>query len=421
MKHRFNRDVLWNTVSLAILGISGVIINIIIIACRGPQALGIFNQVFAFYIVISQIAVGGLQFSVLKHSSYEQDNLTECAAIASSSLMLVAFAGIVICVILFGLRNVIGRTLDSPSVALGLTFAIPGLAFFALNKVLLMVLNGLRNMRAFALFQTLRYVLILAGVISIMLLGYPGSHLPLSLTMAEVALFVALMLYINIKLFRIRFSLAPEMRNWFRRHISFGSRGFLSGVLIEMNTRVDILMLGYFMSDTIVGIYSFASTFAEGFAQLSTVIRQNLDPIAGKCFAEDNREKIKEIARKVRRTFYPIMTIIGCALVAAFPILIWLVASNGENWQSWGVFAILVSGIVLASGYRPFIGTLMQGGRPGTYTMLIAGSVIGNVILNVCLIPVLGIYGAATATACIYVLEVVVLVVIVRNLFHIHL
>lgn len=390
-------------------------------ACLGPQALGIFNQVFAFYIVISQITVGGLQFSVLKHCSYEQDNLTECAAIASSALILVAFAGIVICAILFGLRDIIGRTLDSPSVALGLAFAIPGLAFFALNKVLLMVLNGLRNMRAFAVFQALRYILILAGVVSIMFLGYPGSHLPLSLTIAEMTLFVALMLYINIILFRIRFSPASEIRNWFRRHISFGSRGFLSGVLIEMNTRVDVLMLGYFMSDTIVGIYSFASTFAEGFAQLSTVIRQNVDPIVGRCFAEDNREKIWEIAIKVRRTFYPIMAIIGCALVAIFPILIWLVASNGENWQSWGVFAILVCGIILASGYRPFIGMLMQGDRPGRYTMLIAGSVIGNVILNVCLIPVLGIYGAAVATASIYVIEVVVLVVLVRYLFGINL
>lgn len=421
IKHRFNRDVVWNAGSLAILSACGIIINIIIMACQGPQALGIFNQVFAFYIVISQIVVGGLQFSVLKHCSYEQDNPTECATIASSALMLVAFAGIVICAILFGLRDVIGRTLDSSSVAFGLTFAIPGLAFYALNKVLLMVLNGLRNMRAFAVFQALRYLLILAGVVVIMLLGYPGSHLPLSLTMAEVILFVALMLYINIMLFRIRFSLASEMRSWFRRHISFGSRGFLSGVLIEMNTRVDVLMLGYFMSDTIVGIYSFASTFAEGFAQLSTVIRQNVDPIVGRCFAEDNREKIKEIARKVRHTFYPIMAFVGCALIATFPVLIWLVASNGENWQSWGVFAILVSGIVLASGYRPFIGILMQGGRPGTYTILIAGSVLGNVILNVCLIPVLGIYGAAVATALIYVIEVVALVVLARNLFGIRL
>lgn len=79
-----------------------------------------------------------------------------------------------------------------------------------------------------------------------------------------------------------------------------------------MNIRVDVLMLGYFMSDKVVGIYNFASTVAEAFAQLSNVIRQNVDPIVGKCFAEGNREKIREIARKIRRTFYPMMTLGKC-------------------------------------------------------------------------------------------------------------
>ena len=418
---RFKRDVLWNVGSLAVLGISGITINCVILAYQGPEALGVFNQVFAFHIIMSQIAVGGLQFSVLKHCSYEQDNLSQCAEIACSALMLVGTAGILVCLTLFSLRDIIGRILESPAVALGLALAVPGLAFFSLNKVLLMVLNGLRNMRAFAVFQALRYALILAGVVVIMLLGYPGSHLPLSLTIAELILFCMMMLYINIMLFRMRFSLSSEMRNWFRRHISFGSRGFLSGVLIEMNTRVDVLMLGYFMSDKIVGIYSFASTFAEGFAQLSTVIRQNVDPIVGKCFAEGNKEKIRGIAQKIRRTFYPIMTILGIALVAGFPIIVWLIASNGENWQSWGVFAILVTGIVLASGYRPFIGILLQGGKPGAFTILIACTVLVNVILNSYLIPLLGVYGAAVATAAVYILEAFTIIILAKKLFDIRL
>jgi len=421
IKHRFNRDVVWNTGSLAILSVCGIVINITIMACRGPQALGIFNQVFAFYIVISQIAVGGLQFSVLKHCSYEQNNLIECASIASSALILVAFGGIIICVILFGLRDIIGGILDSPSVALGLTFAIPGLVFYALNKVLLMVLNGLRNMRAFAVFQAIRYLLILAGVVAIMLLGHPGSHLPLSLTIAEVTLFVALMLYINIMLFRMHFSFNSEMRSWFRRHVSFGSRGFLSGVLIEMNTRVDVLMLGYFMSDTIVGIYSFASTFAEGFAQLNTVVRQNVDPIVGKCFSEGDIKKIHEIAFKIRKIFYPIMAMLGAALIIGFPILIWIITPKGESWQSWGIFAILVCGIVLSSGYMPFITLTLQGGRPGNFTIMIAITVLGNMLLNYYLIPILGVYGAAVATAFIYIFDAGLIVFFSWKLFGIRL
>ena len=417
-KNKFNRDVLWNIGSLGILGAGGLCINFIIIACRGPEALGVFNQVFAFYIIISQVAVGGLQFSALKHCSHAQDNPDECARIAASALMLVAGAACPICIVLFACRHLIGSMLESPPVAFGLTLAIPGMFLFSLNKVLLMVLNGLRHMRAFAVFQSLRFVLILSGVGILIFCSYPAGFLPLSLSAAELLLFVLLLLYINIRLFILRISAAPETAAWFRRHLSFGFRGFLSGVLIEMNTRIDVLMLGYFMSDAMVGIYSFASTFAEGFAQLTTVIRQNVDPIVGKCFADGNREKIRDIARKVRTTFFPIMLILGGALTALFPLLLII---TGTPAGSWGVFAILTGGIVIASGYNPFIALIMQGGRPGTFTLLIAGTVMSNIVLNYCLIPVLGIYGAASATAFVYVLEACMVILLAKRLFGIRL
>ena len=234
-------------------------------------------------------------------------------------------------------------------------------------------------------------------------------------------LFVGLTLYINLHLFHIRFSFSSEMRIWFRSHISFGSRGLLSGVLIGMNTRVDVMMIGYFMTDRMVGIYSLGATFAEGLAQLSTVMRRNVDPIVGRCFAEDNRERIREFSRKIRHVFVPAMALLGGTLVAFFPVFLKLIASGDKASESWGVFAILVGGIVLASPYRPFIGTLLQGGRPGAFTMLIAGTLICNAVLTACLISGFGIYGAAVATALVYVLEAMVLVVLVRKLFGIYI
>ena len=418
---RFKQGIFWNVASIAFLGVSGICINVVILACQGPEALGVFNQVFAFHVVISQIAVGGLHFSVLKHCSYEQDNFDKCAVIASSALMLVGAAGIVVSLSLLGLRHTIGSVLGSPAVARGLAFVVPGLAFFSLNKVLLLTMNGLRHMRAFALFQALRYGLVLVSVVAIVILGYPGSHLPLSLSIAEIVLFFVMMLYINLRLFRLKVSLSSEMRGWFRRHISFGGRGFLSGVLRNMNVRVDILMLGYFMSDMMVGIYSFASTFAEGFGQLDTVIRRNVDPIVGKCFAQDDRDGIRELSRRIRRTFFPMMAILGGVLVAGFPIFIRLLAPNGESRQSWGVFAILVAGIVLACGYRPFLSVLLQGGRPGTFTILIACTLLVNVVLNCCLIPLIGLYGAASATASVYLMEALAIVILARRFFGIRL
>jgi len=418
---RFTRDVIWNMASLGVLGVSGLVINSVILAARGAEELGVFNQVFAIYIVASQIAVGGVQFSTLKHCSYAQNNLTECSQITSSALMLVGGIALPICVALYLLSGFIGTILESPSVAAGIIYALPGLFFFALNKVMIMALNGLRHMRAFAVFQSLRYVLILAGVILIIALDWPGYKLPLSLslTISEVILFLFLIGYLYSQLFPIEISFSKAMCNRFRQHILFGTRGFLSGVLTEMNTRVDVLMVGYFMSDMWVGVYSFGAIFAEGFAQLCTVMRQNLDPLIGRAFATGKKEQITELARKVRKRFWPLISLLGLILMVVFPVLIWILAEEAVVWKSWGVFAILVTGVVISARYRPFMGILPQSGRPGLLTIIMAGSVLFNALLNLLLVPLIGINGSAIATAAVFILEGFIVVVMSKRLFRI--
>ena len=68
------------------------------------------------------------------------------------------------------------------------------------------------------------------------------------------------------------------------------------------------------------------------------------------------------------------------------------------------LFSILMGGIVVRSGYRPFMSILLMGGRPGAHTGFVASFVGVNLTLNALLIPWLGAYGAGIATAmtCIY-------------------
>ena len=55
------------------------------------------------------------------------------------------------------LAPVASEVLQSPDVAQGMRFAAPGLFFFALSKVGLGALNGLRRMRAFAVLSAGRF------------------------------------------------------------------------------------------------------------------------------------------------------------------------------------------------------------------------------------------------------------------------
>ncbi len=65
----------------------------------------------------------------------------------------------------------------------------------------------------------------------------------------------------------------------------------------------------------------------------------------------------------------------------------------------------------------PFLMLFSQLGRPGTQTLFIAGVFLSNVLLNLALIPWLGLYGAALATALSFLVLAGLLTWLARRTF----
>ena len=124
---KFTTDVLWNLGSLAVLGASGVVINSIIAHYQSPASLGVFNQAFAFYIVLSQLAVGGMQFSIVKHVSHTDDQYV-VATVISSALVAITVSAVLVASAAFLLSHYIGIAFESHDVTLGIQFICPALA-----------------------------------------------------------------------------------------------------------------------------------------------------------------------------------------------------------------------------------------------------------------------------------------------------
>ena len=210
---KFKTDFLWNVFSLGILGVSGIIINILIAHYYGSEELGVFNQVFAFYIVLSQFSVLGIHYSVLKHVSYNQENIDRISAIVISAIILCIALASVFAFFTYISRELGGNLMHSPGVSIGLGLVAPGLIGFSLNKVLLNVLNGLNHMRSYAVFQALRYLLILVGVVLVIAFSMPGYYLAGSLTFAELVLLIVMGSYTFIMVVPVR--LAAVSSKWF--------------------------------------------------------------------------------------------------------------------------------------------------------------------------------------------------------------
>lgn len=416
---RFSQDVLWNVASLGILAVGGVLINILILNQRGEATLGVFNQVYAIYIIFSQIGVGGVQFSVLKEVSYHQDDKAHCSDLTTSGLLLAAGFAVVGCGGLVLVAPLIGRVLQSADVTQGIYAVVLGLFFFSLNKVLINTVNGLAQMRVYAVLQSLRFFLLVASLIGLVLTGVDSALLTWCFSISEVLLFGAVAGYLYSRVLFLR--VPHDLRYLLGKHLSFGLRGMFSGILLQLNTRVDVLMLGYFLPDARVGIYSFAAMLAEGISQIPLAVRSNLDPVLGRDFADGDIEAINGLARQVRRYFYPLMLGLCLTIMILYPVAIRLFTEADVVTESWLVFLIIMVGVMLNARFRPFRGIVLQGGRPGLHTLSVVALVANDALLNLVAIPRGEIYGAALVTALTFVLEGVLLTILARRLFGVRL
>jgi O-antigen/teichoic acid export membrane protein len=410
---KFRRDVAWNFASLAVLGVSGIALQALIGRHYGAATLGVFNQVLAAYILVSQAAAGGINLSALRAIAEDASDRARISSIVAGATLPVLALAALFALVFYASRDAVADVLESPDVALGIAAATPGLFFFALNKLLLGVVNGVQRMRAYAVYQAARYLLILAGLGIAFLRSVPGPRLAFVFSFAEILLFLALVVEVA---FLVSWPRTRDWVAWSWRHLAYGMKSAVSGMLLELNSRIDVLMIGYFLSDALVGIYSFASMLAEGLFQLLVVLQTNYNPLLARGLAERALERLAQTVRRGRNWTYAGMAGVGVVAVAVYPIAVRLLAGEGEFAESRIPFALLMGGIVAISGYYPFHQTLLMADLPAWHTLLMSGTVGCNVLFNALLIPRLGIAGAALATGLALAASVVLLKLLVRRL-----
>lgn len=390
MRGKFGRDINWNLASLIVMSISGLALNVIIGRLYGAEILGAFHQSYSLLLIISQFSILGIHYSASTYTA-RGDTRVELGGIVIGALVAAGTSSLVVCSLCYALSSHIGSWFDSAAVARGFVVIIPGLFFYTINKTLLFILNGLRLMQAYAIFQILRFVFVFAALTIATAIHLDGSNLPLIISASEGVLFVLL----------LPFTLANTKSQglaawllWFKRHVEFGLRGMVSGAVTSINARVDVVMLGIFSSDAAVGIYSLAAMVLEGFTQLIVVVRNNLNPIFTRLWSEGETEKLQHLLHRSTRRCYFYFVPLAVLLILGYPLV--AIAIGKEQFiQGWGPFAILASGRSLTSGYLALEMLLIQAGFPGTYSILRGVGVVINVGFNALLIPILGMYGAA--------------------------
>lgn len=399
-RNKFVSDSIYTLISFIILALSGILVNILVGNSYDSEGLGVFNQALAFYSLISTIGLWGLNQSALKFLSHSTKYLNQMSLIFSANIQLGFLISIFTVSCIFILMNFIPGLFINEAVSESLRISLYSIPLLSINKIALSLLNALREMKIFSLVKSLRWIFIFSFISIMIYYNQPLHYLMYSFLLTEIILTLILsyrcrkFIVLNIKKIKIYFE-----------NLVFGTKSVLLSFIYESSSKIDILFIGFFLTDSDVGIYSFASTIAMGFLLISNVVQTNLNPIISKLWNEKNIESIKIYTDRIFRIMFVIMSIIIVLSIIGYPIFVNLIMDEVYN-DTLIIFYTLLLGVFPTSIYYSFGGYFTMANMLNIPLIIQLIRILVNIISCYFFIDNFGVIGAALATSFTLIISV---------------
>lgn len=186
-------------------------------------------------------------------------------------------------------------------------------------------------------------------------------------------------------------------RQLWRQMREVGSRGGISVILVFLLFRSDQYLVEHMLGAASLGLYSVAVIFAEMMQRLPNVAGAVLLP---KVIQAQEGEGL--LSLRVARNVLLFSLLCAVGLLAAGKLLLLLFFPKYP--EAYGLLLWMLPGLVVA-GFGSVLNTRLAGqGYPAITLWAPALALALNVALNLALIPVMGLTGAALSTSLAYVL-----------------
>ena len=269
------------------------------------------------------------------------------------------------------------------------------LPIMILNMNLKSILQGLRKIFVLNVlngFQSILSVFFLSFFIIGLKLGVPG---------AVLASFMASLLTLLVVVYYIKQEGASFRPRWrsivVKPMISFGIKGYIGNLMQFFNYRLDIFILNYYLGPAEVGIYGVSVTLAELLWRLP-------DAVSFVIFPESANSTQKDMNNFTPRVFQATFLIIflGAVAIALVGQAVIRIVFSDAFISAYTPLLILIPGVFLFGLAKILAGDIIGRGYP-QYNSITAGlALIATVILNLLLVPRMGVNGAALASTLSY-------------------
>jgi len=375
----------------------------IMVARYGTESdYGAFSLALVILNVLVVIATLGLQQGATRYIAYfrGKDDLERVQGTISASIIFASLASIFLGLILFFAADIISTGIfHNPELAYPLRIFAIGVPFLTLLGIFTSIFRGFDRVEVVVCFQNILISAIFPLLlVIILLLSLPFSKVFPAYLASAILSFVAVVIYtIKRPPLSMKFALRTGVNLVGKKLLLFSLPLLSVAVLLMIIVWTDTLMLGYFKTSGVVGLYSAAHPLAQFISMPIAAMQLIYLPITSRLYGQN---RLSEIRRN-----YKILTKWLCSLTLPLFLVFFLFPESVLSFAFGAAYAPASQALrILCLGF--FVNNLLGLNNAslialGKSTFLmwaaLAAAVI-NVGLNVVLIPPMGITGASIAS-----------------------
>lgn len=390
-QRRFLRDVVGvlnsNVFSLA----CGIGVSILLTRILGPEGFGLYSAIAIIPIIVVSLTHLGIRGASIFHLGKKLYDESELVSTVMVLLIYSSTAGIILSIIAYYFYQ--EPDFKLLWIALILLIIPARLAIIYIGGVFLGKdeIKKANNLNWMTNLVHLVLAIILVWLMDMSILGAIISMLVSSLLIGGYAIYQVTSIF-DVKL-RIHKKIIVEL-------LKLGVLFSVAFFFIQLNFRLDILLLQKLSSEQEVGIYSLGAHVAELLWQIPLAI--SIVVFSRTANIEETELMEKHTGKLLRITFL-LAVLAAVAIFITAPYIIPFVF-GAEFIPSVRIIQYILPGIILIVIYRILSGHLAGLGKPQVTIYIFAPALVINILLNLLWIPEYGGKGAAMATNISYAL-----------------
>ncbi len=390
-QRRFLRDVVGvlnsNVFSLA----CGIGVSILLTRILGPEGFGLYSAIAIIPIIVVSLTHLGIRGASIFHLGKKLYNESELVSTVMVLLIFSSTAGIILSIIVYYFYQ--EPDFKLLWIALILLIIPARLAIIYIGGVFLGKdeIKKANNLNWMTNLVHLVLAIILVWLMDMSILGAIISMLVSSILIGGYAIYQITSIF-DVKL-RIHKKIIVEL-------LKLGVLFSVAFFFIQLNFRLDILLLQKLSSEQEVGIYSLGAHVAELLWQIPLAI--SIVVFSRTANIEETELMEKHTGKLLRITFL-LAVLAAVAIFITAPYIIPFVF-GAEFIPSVRIIQYILPGIILIVIYRILSGHLAGLGKPQVTIYIFAPALVINILLNLLWIPEYGGKGAAMATNISYAL-----------------